>query len=232
MTKMLRMLTAALIYFCAATLMAQGIGVGILWAQGKLNQDNWYQLLAMVHGVDTDAIRKEWEMKNVADENPQASFEAVSAARLEKSLMLSLRRQAIAKALEDLRALQSDVKTDRKRFDELVAGFEQRLKQLEDATTDAALIEVQRTLESLDPKQAKEEILMILAEDEVTGGEQGMNDVVAIVRAMPLDSRRNILGEFKSKPESEKLHAILQRLRQGEPEITEIRNTRNELMGS
>ena len=156
----------------------------------------------------------------------------MSQARLEKSLMLSLRQQAIEKALGDLRALQSDVKTDRVRFDDLVLRFEQNLKRLEESTTDEALVEVQRTLEVIEPKQAKDEVLKILAEDETNGNEQGMNDVVAMVRAMPLDSRRNIFAEFKSKPETEKLHAILQRLRQGEPVISEIRDARNELVGN
>ena len=59
MIKLLRILTAAVVYFCAATLMAQGIGVGVLWFRGTLTSDNWYELLAIVHGVDTEAIRRE-----------------------------------------------------------------------------------------------------------------------------------------------------------------------------
>jgi DNA polymerase III delta subunit len=90
------------------------------------------------------------------------------------------------------------------------------------------LQEVQRTLETIQPGQAKEQILLILDED----GENSMNDVVAMIRAMPLDKRKKIFGEFKSKVEVDKMHDILQQLREGEPEISLIRDAQQQLQGS
>jgi len=228
MTRLLRMLAGALVYFCVATLLAQAVGFGVLWWRGSLNQDNGYRLLALLQGVDVDAIRDELERNRQPQDDSQASFEAITKARLAKSLTLNLREQAISAGLSDLLALQAEVRTERQRLDGIVAGFEQRLTRMEQEAADTALQEVQRTLETIQPGQAKEQILLILDED----GESSMNDVVAMIRAMPLDKRKKILGEFKSKVEVEKMHDILQQLREGEPEISLIRDAQRTLQGS
>jgi hypothetical protein len=229
MKRLLQMLAGAVVYFCIATLMAQAVGLGVLWWRGTLNHDNWYRVLAVVQGVDVEAIRDELEKNRQPADDRQVSFDEITKARLAKSLTLDLREQSIAAGLGDLLALQAEVRTERERLDGIVSGFEQRLKRMEQAATDSALQEVQRTLETIQPAQAKEQILMIL--DEAGGGEQGMNDVVAMIRAMSLDKRKKILGEFKSKTEVEKLHEILQRLRAGEPEVSLIRDAQNQLQG-
>jgi hypothetical protein len=228
MTRVLKLFSGACVYFCVATLLAQGIGVGVLWWRGTLNEDNAYRLLAVLQGVDLDAIRDELEKKRPPADDQQVSYEAVVKARLAKSLTLNLREQAISADMGDLLLLQSEVRTERERLDGVLAAFEQRLQRMEQEATDNALQEVQRTLEAIQPAQAKQQILMILDED---GSEQGMNDVVSMIRAMPLDKRKKILGEFKTKPEEEKLHEILQRLREGEPEISLIRDAQGQLQG-
>jgi hypothetical protein len=222
------MLAGALVYFCVATLLAQAVGFGVLWWRGSLNQDNGYRLLALLQGVDVDAIRDELERNRQPQDDPQVSFEAITKARLAKSLTLNLREQAISAGLSDLLALQAEVRTERQRLDGIVAGFEQRLTRMEQEAADTALQEVQRTLETIQPGQAKEQILLILDED----GENSMNDVVAMIRAMPLDKRKKIFGEFKSKVEVDKMHDILQQLREGEPEISLIRDAQQQLQGS
>jgi hypothetical protein len=226
--RVLNLIGAAFVYFCVATLLAQGVGVGVLWWRGTLSQDSVYRILAVLQGVDIDAIRDELEKKRQPQDDPQVSYEAIVKARLAKSLTLNVRQQAITAGLADLLALQSEVRTERQRLDDTLAGFEQQLLRMQQEATDSALQEVQRTLEAIQPVQAKEQILMMLDEN---GGEQGMNDVVAMIRAMPLDKRKKILGEFKTQVEVERLHEILQRLREGEPEISLIRDAQQQLQG-
>ncbi len=69
---------------------------------------------------------------------------------------------------------------------------------------------MQRTLQSLDAVQAKEQLL-IMYEDE------RIDDVVTIVQAMSTDKRKDILAEFVSKDESEILAEILRRIGEGMP---------------
>ena len=75
---------------------------------------------------------------------------------------------------------------------------------------------MQRTLQSLDAAQAKEQ-LMIMYEDE------RIDDVVTIVQAMSTEKRKDILAEFVSKEESTKLSDILRRIGEGMP-ITSLIN--------
>ena len=49
------------------------------------------------------------------------------------------------------------------------------------------------------------------------------------MKAMPLDKRRKLLGEFKSPEEIEKLHAVLQEIRRGTPETDLLEDTRKQL---
>ena len=79
---------------------------------------------------------------------------------------------------------------------------------------DAALLEVQRTLEAIAPKQAKEQLLRMLAEAK-TPADQPMEDVLRILKAMPLDKRKKILAEFKTPEEIEKLADVLREIRLG-----------------
>jgi hypothetical protein len=59
-----------------------------------------------------------------------------------------------------------------------------------------------------------------------------MQDIVKILKAMPLDKRRKILGEFKSEDEATTLAEILKEIRLGAPEVDLIRDTRASLMPS
>ncbi|MEQ8791428.1 MAG: hypothetical protein RIC55_34515 [Pirellulaceae bacterium] len=228
MGKLLRLLTAGVMYFCAATIIAQCIGLGVLWQRGVFRSDHAYEMLALLQGIDLDAIREKIENTRKPVDDEQVSFEQITKERLQKTLTLTLRERAIRDGLSDLQALEAQVRTERERLDDIVTGFEQRLGKLEQAATDTALQEVQRTLESIDPGQAKDQILMML-EDDLGDNQQGMNDVVTMIRSMPLDKRKKILGEFQSKPEMEKLHEILARLREGEPEVSLIRDTQQQL---
>lgn len=228
MGKLLRLLSAAVMYFCVATIIAQAIGLTVLWWRGVFRSDHAYEILAMLQGIDVDAIREEIDKQRRPLDDQQVSFQAVTEERLETTLTLVLRQQAIRDGLSDLQALEANLRTERERLDNIAAGFEQRLRTLEEETADAALEELQRTLESIAPDQAKDQILMMLEED-IGENQQGLNDVVTMIRAMPLDKRKKILGEFQSKAEMEKLHEILVRLRQGEPEISLIRDAERQL---
>jgi hypothetical protein len=230
MGRLLKLAGAALAYFCVATILAQAMVLGAMWYRGVFRSEHAYQMLALVQGVDLGALHQKLAQSRRPLDDAQISFEQITQQRLKKTLTLTIRERAIRDGLADLQALEAKVRTERERLDGIVSGFEQRLRKLEQDATDSALQEVQRTLEVMDPAQAKDQILMMLDEDAGTEV-RGMNDVVAMIRAMPLDKRKKILGEFQSKPEMEKLHEILARLREGEPEASLIRNTQDQLNG-
>jgi hypothetical protein len=147
---------------------------------------------------------------------------------LKASLDLDLRESAIDKSLGDLRALQAQLQTESRRLDDWKRSFDKRLADLQSAAADAALLELQRTFEAISPKQAKEQILLMLKEP-ATPQNDPLRDIVTILRAMPLDKRKKILAEFKTEPEIEKLAEILRQVRLGNPDADLLRETRSQL---
>ena len=149
-------------------------------------------------------------------------------ARLRASLDLDLRESAIDKSLGDLRTLETQIKTESERLDRLERSFDKRLAKLETAATDAALLEVQRTLEAMQPKQAKDQILKMLDEPE-SPTDDPMQDIVTILKAIPSTSERRFSASSRLPEEVEKLAEILREIRLGLPDTELLRDTRNQL---
>ena len=124
--------------------------------------------------------------------------------------------------------IETQLKTESNRLDSWKQSFDKRLADLQTAATEAALLEVQRTLEAIQPKQAKEQIMKMLAEPK-TAADDPMEDVVRILKAMPLDKRKKILAEFKTPEEIEKLSEILRVIRLGGSDTDLLRDTRGQL---
>jgi len=229
--KILNLLIQLFAAVCVATVVAQGVGLGVLWSGGHLTKDKRFLLASIFYDVSLEDMKAERYKEQMRPDTEQASMEAVVETRAMASLNLQLRETAVSKGLLDLRAIEQSLRVDRTRYDQLKTAFDARLAELEESLLNEAILEVQRTLEALQPRQAKDQILMMLEEDEANGGDSAMQDVVAILKSMPLDKRRKILGEFKNGDEPEKLHEILRQIRIGEPDVSLIRQTREELSG-
>jgi len=228
--KILSLLGKVFAAFSVATVLACGSGIGYLWMQGNLTPEK-RQLLAMVlYDVNLDEMRAAAREPDTAAEE-QVSRDEVIERRALAGLDLELREQATNKGLLDLRSIEESLRIERNRYSQLKKSFDTRLAELEQNLQDEAILEVQRTLESIQPRQAKDQILMMLEEDQRNGGEKAMEDVVAIMTNMPLDKRRKIIGEFKEGEDPQKLHEILLRIRLGEPDVGLIQQTREELKG-
>ena len=96
------------------------------------------------------------------------------------------------------------------------------LKELSDEAQDNGLQDVQRTLQSLDPEQAKEQLLIMYDDKRI-------DDVVTILQAMSTDARKDILAEFTTPAEVEILADILHRISEGMPVSSLIKETDEKL---
>lgn len=229
MNKLLGLIPAAILYFCAATVIAQVAAIGVLASQGVLTKPRVMQCLAALYGVNIHELEQKTAEANQLPPQEQPAFAEVIKQRALASRDLDLRETAVDKALVDVRALTAQLKTERERYDQLKQQFDARLAQLEQVSTDTSLQEVQRTLEVIQPKQAKDQILRMLDEADTEDQERVTRDVVTILKQMSLDKRKKILGEFKSEEEAEKLHELLKQIREGVPDTTLIRETRAQL---
>lgn len=217
-------LSAALVALAVGTFVSVVIVLGMLWWKGALADERIYAMLAALQGIQPGPPPE----KPLDPDAEQPSFNQVLEARLVAGLDLDLRENAIDKSLGELRTLESQLRTESKRLDDWKSSFDKRLADLQTAATDASLLELQRTLEAIAPKQAKEQLLKMLAEP-TTSSDDPMEDIVRILKAMPLDKRRKILAEFKTPEEVEQLHEVLRVVRLGGSDTELLQETRSKL---
>jgi hypothetical protein len=228
--KFIRLLGMGLLYFCVATVLAQGVILAMLWWKGALRDDRVVAMFAALHGIHPETPGTP-AATTAAEEHlrEQPSLEAVSKQRLLASLDLSLRETTLDKSLIDMRTLELLIVTENDRLKQWQEGLDQKIARAENTVLDSSLQELQQTLMAISPKQAKEQILMMLQPTAEGNDTRAMSDVVRILKAMPLDKRRKILGEFKTTPESKILSDILREIRLSPVEMDMLRDSRKQL---
>lgn len=226
MKRIFSWLGSLLVAFAIGTTISLLVLIGMLWWKGALGDDRLLGMIAALQGIKQLPTAAGEGADPAAAEQP--SLDQIMQSRLRASLDLDLRESAIDKSLGDLRTVETQIKTERERLDLWKLDFDQRLAKLETAATDAALLEVQRALEVMSPKQAKDQILKML-EEPSTNADDPMQDVVTVIKSMADDKRKKLLGEFKTPEESEKLAEIIHEIRLGLPDSEIIRDTRNQL---
>lgn len=227
MIRIINLLMAGFIYVCVGTVVTLVVGLGWLASQGFLTSERLLPAIAALHGIDPYAAEKEAAAaakKNIETPSP----DQIAQQRFASDLNRDLRDQALAKALLELKNLQTSVKTERDRFDQQYESFRSELDGLRKRVTDTSVQEVQQTLEALDPKQSKDQMLRIL-EDRDLPAEQGLQRVVAIVKGMPIDKRKKILAEFKTGEEAKWLATILKQIGDGVPETALLDDAKRRL---
>ena len=226
--KIVDWLGAAIVAFCVATVVSIGVLGGMLWMKGMLTGDRYLAILAAVYGIPQDGGQQKPDAQ--PEKNPeQPSLEAVVERRALASLDLDLRESALDKSLQDLRNLESQIKTERQRLDLWKQSFDSRIAMLETGRTDQAIVELQQAIEAMQPKQAKDQLMQILTTPPKSADDQPLHDVVNLLKNMPLDKRKKIFSEFKLPEETEKLSEILRVIRLGSPETELLRDTRKQL---
>ncbi|MFV1966409.1 MAG: hypothetical protein ACC628_13380 [Pirellulaceae bacterium] len=227
--KMWSLPIAAFLCFSVATLLAQAAALAVAWARGGLTVDRWVQILAVAHDVDMAKMWREMQGQASSTIHEQVSYDEVLLARAQTSVDLDLREMAFDKGWIDIRNLESMLEQEKKRYSQLKQSFDQRLDQLRKGAVDSALQDVQRQIESIDPKLAKDQILRILDDEEIDP-QSRMHFVVSMFKNLSLDKRKKILSTFRNDDsELERLHQILRQVRLGVPEVTLIRDTRRRL---
>ena len=229
MMRLLRLCGIGGIYFCVATVIAAAAGTAMLASKGAFADGRLLNMWAALHGIAIPANPTATLAGDAEGSQEQPSYDDLVNKRLLASLDLDLRKSAIDKTLSELQAIEAQIRTERTRFDLLVGSFDRKIKELETSATDAAVIETQQTLESLPPKQAKQQLLKLLDESPTPGIENPTAAVVSLVKAMPIERRRKILMEFKSADEEDKLSHILREILRGSPDVPLLRQARDEL---
>jgi hypothetical protein len=216
-----RLMTLAA-YVCVASLITEVAGAVYLRVSGKLDDARIDRILAAAQGLDS----KEPKPEQTTDEKPrdaeQPSYEDREQARELQARQLEMREQALKSGLDRIRFEQSKVAREKEIYDALQSAFDTQLDALRTRSVSSGRENVRMIWENIKPKQAKEQILQMLENQE-------LNEVVAIFSAMPISKRAKIVSEFKTPEETEKLGEILRLIRSGVPEVNLIDKTRSQI---
>src|SRR4051812_40580972 len=214
MGKLLGMISALFAYFCIATAITVFLMLGFAFSKGYLEKEKITKMIAVAKGTDTELaapdIPKGAEKSNDIPEQP--SLADIEAKRALHSRDFELREQALNSGLDRLRFEQRKLVEEKETYDRVKNSFEKQLAELHTGSQATGRDNIRQIWESIKAKQAKEQVLQMIAAGE-------RNDVVAIFNAMPVAKRAKIIGEFKTEEESKKLEDILRLIRQGEPEM-------------
>jgi hypothetical protein len=208
--RLLRTGTTLFFLFCVATLLAQAMLVAYYWATWGMNGEKVLQMLAIAQGVDLFAAQKDAQagQDEVPPEEP--SYQDWVDRRATMFRDVELREQALANAVARLRSEQQQLADDRKTSDRVEKAFEARLASLKEGAEAQGREAVGRILESIKPKQAKDQIIEMLDNNE-------NNEVVLLLNAMSSSKLSKVLAEFKTPEENEKIGEVLRLIREGQP---------------
>jgi flagellar motility protein MotE (MotC chaperone) len=222
MSKLFAALSAAFVYFCVGQTLILFILVGAFVAKGHLTHDVLLQISAVVQGVDLRELQAAADAARAKERQPQPSLDEVAEARALKARDLELREQELRNQLNLIRQEQSKLVAEADRYQRVQNDFEQRLKMLREGAIATNLENARLILENMKAKQAKEQIQLMLEAGE-------MKQAVALLSNMPIEKRAKIITEFKTDSDSEQLAEMLRLIRQGEPEVTLIDETNENL---
>lgn len=216
---MIRFLVRLFTAFCLATVIAQMIILALSAMRGNLHRETLTKAIALFNGIDISGV----QLRKVIDDarsTPVPTYDEVLAQRAQQNLNLEMRERSIQRYMQQLEAMQAQLKKDQGDFDRRKEAFYNLLDEMSKKGKEESLGEIQRTLEVLDPEQSKTQLIKMLESGQ-------MSDVVAIVKGMALDKRKKILGEFTSEKEQTQLNEIIEQMRVGQPDASVIEEARD-----
>ena len=206
---MMSKLLTAFAAFCIGTVITQMILAGYMVGSGRVDTDTITKVVALVNGIDISGNRLQQIMRQ-GEDREQPDFEEILEARKLDGFDLEMRLQSQQAFRDELSTMLAELKTKTERFDARYAAFNGELEEMRQGVHKKGLQDVQRTVQSLDAVQAKDQLLIMYDDERI-------DDVVTIIQAMPTEKRKDILAEFTDAKESEKLAEILRRIADGQP---------------
>lgn len=222
MGRLLGMVAALIAYLSVATVLAAASGLVYLRASGKLDAQKLAHIVALVQGLEIPDKPAEKPSEDKTQDSEQPSYDEREKARQLHSRQLEMRELALKSGLERIRFEQRVLTEEKDRYERLKAAFEEQLAALRDGAKSSGRENIRLIWENIKPKLAKEQILEMLDKNEI-------NEVVAILSAVPIAKRAKIISEFKTPDEAEKLDEILRLIRLGVPETNLIDKTRGQI---
>ena len=222
MKKIFSLLSTLLIYFCVATVLAQAAALTGMAAKGALDRGRLLRVMAALHGLDLVTMHAQLvEPKSTTDDEKPSIADRLVAQDL-NNLDLDLRQSSLEKGRSDLLAMQTELAAEIASFDEARQSYGTQLKKLADDSQTESLKSVQRTIDAMQPEQAKTQLLKMVKDDK-------MEDVVTIIKSMSNDKCKKLVATFKDATDEDELYKILMSILDGGPLASTIKKAQEDL---
>jgi hypothetical protein len=205
---------------CFATVVSLAIVVGYAFAKGYLDRQKVEQFAAIAHGVEM-VTKREAEQKaaaQVTTEKP--SLEAIEMRRAAIAANMELRENTVRDMVNEFKKLQRALEEEKERFGQIVSAYKSGLENERKKAIDEGRRQFQSIVESMKPKQAKEQLLLKYKEQKI-------EVVVEAMKNMEETKRVKVLAEFKTAEDQEILAKILEQIRN--PPINATNDVLNKL---
>lgn len=227
MLKLLSGLFSLFVYFCCGTVLVQATVVGMLWYKGVLTEERNQSAIRVLYGLERSEIAEDFLFHSIVV--PPQSYDSIRQYRLKITLDQDLRESSMVAGVDDLQYLDEAFAERKRRFNRLREDFKDSYGQLQGAASDESIIELRNTIASLRPEQAADQFVRMLDQSKKTGDPQFRNDMVTILKTLPATTQKKLLAEFKKEDKAPYLLEMLNQIRLGMPDISVVRETRQEL---
>jgi hypothetical protein len=207
--KLLGMLMTFIAAVCVATVISAAALIFYYVQSWKVTKERAGQAMAILQGTSPEALLPP-PLPKKQNDSEQPGYEKFVAEHDLERLKADQRETMILALIRQFQDQLDKAEVERKRVQAVSDDLQAKLDEMKNSANDAGMATVQDTMEKIKPKQAKELIVQRLDKGEI--------DVVAKMLANMSDGKRaKIIAEFKTPDDMDKIGAVLNRIRQGQP---------------
>ncbi len=199
----------AFVGFCVATVITQLILLIYFAFVGSLSRETGVKVVGLLNGIDISGARLQQVLK-AAEDREQPDFEEILESRRREGMNMDLRIRSQQQAKNELSEALETLIVETTVMDARVESFNEEKERVKAGFREEGALERQRTIQALEPDAAKDQLLRIYDDDKI-------DEVVNIIQDMPIDKRQEILAEFETDADKDKLYEILRRIGDGLP---------------
>ncbi len=152
---------------CFATVVSLAIVVGYALSKGYLDPEKLEQMAAIAHGIEMVTKREAERLAAAPASTEKASLEAIEMRRAAIAANMELRENMVRDMVNEFKKLQRALEEEKDRFGQIVSAYENRLEKDKERAVAEGRRQFQSIVESMKPKQAKEQLLLKYKENKI-----------------------------------------------------------------
>ncbi len=192
-------------YLCTATVITLALAIGYLWHTERLNDEEVFRMVALLHDVDLHQIAETHAKSEdeVPPEEPSLEEVAHYQQLLDRNHEVKL--LALQRGSQEYHHRFQELKERADRNHRQAQELQEKQRQQQELTTQENVATVVSQLEQLQPDVAKDSLMRWIDEGR-------MDDAILLMSRMSETKLSKILKSFETDAELDKLHEIHQRI--------------------